>query len=931
MYVKKIKYFVAILLIFCVCLTTVRADVTIGAGPGGGHYASGQWRNFAYIPYGGPGVYVYRGYKIRFVYYDGSDGARTRGESAWQEITSFDVIAVDTKIESTYYSNLVKLHAQNNTRLGLLSSANVQWLGEQIAGVENRTTNETAIRDALEANDSARLKAIIKELGIDEAQMSKESEEEMKANAKGYRFIAEKLIVLANKGWLFANSRKEMAQVLPNNYSVTGFYPGLWQLRTLANGNGVFPGDIHTTRDDINVQSVGATWNYDNFKSYNIGAGLGIISIGKNPFSDHDYSYTAACASCENTNSDYLAYTIKDVDDWGAIMASGSSKFENVQGYFNDGSYSSGDSQDPMGDVYCREEFSVYFPNALSQIYVEPGRYFIMNPDDISGLSTTGASAIPNLKPYEVYRKRECRASVDLTQKENETYEQFQARMLAAKNTTLSNYEPDKKEDFASQMGKVWFRYNETYDESKYNMSEPEELDLYQVYKSNPLTNYSSKRENLSADDSQLTMENTVEYELPDDYYNYIRLRDGLSMMKAPNEAYRKIEIGNLPVSFENHGVKINATQYKAADIQFAYDLPDNAMLKKAASNPGYLATTKGDGGSGGDCISKETIMGEPTEGYSCKILTSVIPPNIDDKCDSPQDAQKLGVDWNSKRGYCCPVGTQYNEDTGTCDSGPGDKDDCKTEEDANRLGLSWNSKRGYCCPSGTKYNPSTGTCEGKPTTDDGECKTEEDANRLGVPWNPVAGMCCAAGTTYHPETGKCEGGNETDPVCPTTEDCPYGCCPSGECAPMPDGCPGFGGIDVIYRTIDLETPFPGQNAEKRNTGSNWCFYNIGSGAIDCSHNNKTADNYIIRYRNSRENGYKVYDNDHILYEVTLDSKTIRSIRNYNDSHKYDDFELNCVENGRYCFSKFLDNEVDISGKCDVNTKSGFISCDKDV
>ena len=44
---------------------------------------------------------------------------------------------------------------------------------------------------------------------------------------------------------------------------------------------------------------------------------------------------------------------------------------------------------------------------------------------------------------------------------------------------------------------------------------------------------------------------------------------------------------------------------------------------------------------------------------------------------------------------------------------------------------------------------------------------------------------------------------------CPESE-CPYGCCPSGECAPMPDGtCPGSGGINVIYRPIDLKFPIP--------------------------------------------------------------------------------------------------------------------------
>ncbi len=906
---KKIKQIFIILILFCVCLTTVSADVTIGAGPGGGHYASGVWRNLVYIPYGGPAVNQYRGYKIRLVYYDGSDAARTRGESAWQEITSFDVVVSNPTFERTNYANLVRLHAQNNTRLGLLSGPNVTWLGQQIAGVENGTTNETAIRSALEANDSARLKAIIQELGVDESQMSKESEEEMKANAKGYRFVAEKLIVLANKGWLFANSRKEMAQVLSEGNS--GFPSGLWNLSTTSTGAGKYPGDIHTTRDDINVRSVGAGWTYGNFKSYNIGAGLGIISIGKNPYSDHDYSYTAACATCENTNSDYLAYTIKDTSDWGGIMASGSSKFENVQGYFHDGSYPSGDGQDPSGDVYCREEFSVYFPNQLSQIYVEPGRYFVLNPEEseLAGLNEVGASAIPNLKPYKVYRKRECRAEVNLTQYEDETYSAFQARLLAAKRTTLSNYETAKKEDFAGDMGKVWFRYTETYEESKYNMDEPDEMQLYDVYESNPLTDYGSELASIAADDAQLTMENTTKYKLPEEYYRYVRLRDGLSMSKVPSEPYKEVGIANLPVSFENHGVKISATQYKAADIQFAYDLPDNAMLKKAASNNGYLATTKGDGGSGGNCIAKSTIEGEPTDGYSCKILTSTIPntpdepgdpDNPDDGCNTPQDAEDLGLDWNDKHGYCCPVGTTYDEDTGDCEDDSGDPDEPGDPGDS--------------------------------------CKTEEDASRLGVDWNPMTRSCCAKGTTYNPEKGKCVPGddNTTDPVCPT--DCEYGCCPSGECAPMPtiNGepfCPGLGGIDVIYRTIDLEDPFPGQNAESRETGANWCSYNIRTQEIDCKYNNNTVKNYITRERNNKKNGYKVYDDDHILYEVNLDSKTISSIRRYNDKNKYDDDWISeCYDNGKACKSKFLrEYSSVITGKCKSTSSSNFYTCDKDV
>ena len=730
---------------------------------------------------------------------------------------------------------------------------------------------------------------------------------------------------------------------------------------------------------------------------------------------DYDYSYESSCASCKNTNSDYLAYTIKDTDDWNGIMSSGSSSNSNVQGYYADGSYASGDSQDPKGDVYCREEFEVYFPNALSQVYTEPGRYFLVNPEGSEINAVKSASAIPNMKLHKVYRKRQCRASVNLTPYEKESYSHYLARVNSAKRTTLSNYEKANKNEL-KEMGTVWFRYNEVYEDSKYNMDEPEKMILYDKYEANRLADYEQKLENTSYPEAMLTMENTTQYKLPNEYYQYIRLRDGLSMSKKPtDEPFKDVGIENIPVSYENHGVSLSSTQAKAADMQFAYDLPNNAMLKKAASNNGYLGTSMSNGGSGGNCLAKDTIMGETTSGYSCIVLLSE-PPGDEPGCNSAADAAKYGVDWNPKGSYCCPVGTKYNESTGKCDDGiikddcdtpeeakeegrdwnskhsyccpvgtrynestgkcDGDfVDDCETEADANKLGVDWNAKWKYCCPAGTEYNSDSGTCDEQETDDcdtpeeakeegrdwnskhsyccpvgtkynasDGTCeadeekevcKTEEDANKMDLDWNPMTRSCCAQGTTYNPETGKCSGGNEIDPVCPESE-CPYGCCPSGECAPMQtvDGqplCPGYGARDVIYRTIDLENPFPGQNAEKRNTGSNWCYYNVKSHAIDCKYNNNTVKTVVTRERNGKTNGHKVYDNNHVLYEITLDTRTIQEIRDYNDDHEYDDFNLNCIEDGKYCFSRFLDNEVDISGKCDVNTKDAFISCDKDV
>ena len=143
----------------------------------------------------------------------------------------------------------------------------------------------------------------------------------------------------------------------------------------------------------------------------------------------------------------------------------------------------------------------------------------------------------------------------------------------------------------------------------------------------------------------------------------------------------------------------------------------------------------------------------------------------------------------------------------------------------------------------------------------------------------------------------------------------------------MPDGtCPGTGGINVIYRPIDLTFPFPGQDgsdSKARVTGANWCSYSISAGRLDCSYDNNVSSNYIINKRSV------VYSGEP-LYEIVLDTKKIGDIREYNDSTSYDDWDLKCKDNGKACVSKFLDNlEYDVTGLCANSNKSNFYSCDK--
>ena len=935
---KFLKYLFVVMMISCICLTSVRADVTIGSGPGGGYNAGGNWTSFYNNPYGIS--YPYRGYKIRLVYYDGSDPSGVRGESAWQEITSFDVVVNDVGVPGSSYRELVRLHGNNNTRLGLIDNnakPNLYWLGQQVAGVENGTTNEDRIRSEIEANDSARLKSIINELGVNESQMSKESLEEMGWNHKGYRFIAEKLIIMTNVGWFFANSRKELAQVIPNDRSTwtTSFYEGLWELRTLANGSGVYPGDIRTTKDDINVRYMGSNWNYDNFRNYNSGIGLGIISIGHNPYYPaYDYSIDAACVNCNSQDAENKAYIIQDTTDWEAIMNS-PKMTGNAKTYFDRGN-----------GVYCREEYRVFLPNVNNTINVGTGRYFYVNPSatEMENISSPG---IPNFKPIRVTKIRQCRGG------------------------DLNAYARGAENEFKQDTGTVTFKYKETNSNSPYNMSSAEEMRRYDDPDS-----YSA-----TINGNTLTMSVTYSYTLPQNYYQYIRMQDGLSMKRKPtndsNELQKYINIGlpNLPISFNN--TYENTGTSKAGDIQFSYTLPKNSRIAKAYTqsndyfitgnnkadniykkykngkmesgdqdilNNSACAKMYGTSGSGfescvnertenkiGNCILLNKI--DNNNGYICLILRD---ENDKNKCEIRNGKYYYNGAEITKEDYdrICDPGTDNPPGTP-----PGD-DDCSSEADANRLGRDWNFKTNTCCPVGTSYNPSTGTCENG--NDKYTCRIEngkyydfsgnEITKEKFYEICPNGGNCYVSDGKYYDFNGNEISKEEYDRICPgsTTfkcpeSECPYGCCPSGECAPMPDGtCPGTGGINVIYRPIDLKFPFPGQEGSEtnaRSTGTNWCAYEIAKGRLDCSYDNKISSYYAINKRS------EVYTGD-ALYEVVLDKKSISAVRSYNDDTNYDDWDLKCKDNGKACVSDFLNDVVEVSGLCANSNKSNFYSCD---
>ena len=720
-------------------------------------------------------------------------------------------------------------------------------------------------------------------------------------NSYGYRIMIQKIQIFQNGcggsfGWK-AMTRKDAASgnaIKQHLFGNATTWIAPWATKAGE--------DLFTTRDDMGVSNArdemeffkNATRGNDvrvltpNFADYNDGTGYNILWFSTDPFINYDYSIDSACVNCLATGLENKAYVIQDTTNWEAILASPNSSIENAKNYYNKGN-----------GVFCREEYTVNFPTVSNHITVNTGRYFTVNATNEELATLT--SSVPNFKPITVTRTRQCRSTTNNID-------------------SLNNFERNSRNTFKDNAGTVTLKYTENKENSEYSKKsivlEPDE--------------YASNTYSSSINDNMLTMTQTVSYTLEDDVYRYVRLQDGLSIFD-PNgidsndlkTKYKDIGIANLPISFENE----TSGNGKIADVQLSYELPDdpNSKIKAAYKmNNDYFEDSSNH--SVENIYSKAIKAGAVSD-------NSIVKGSLTDEEYNEIIQSACAKLYKNDSGYSSGL---YNCVYNRTKNKIGNNNDCILHNNLD------NSDSGYICP--ISRNPNEGICRienGKYYLGDGKEVTKEEYEKVCP--NPGNGDTCRIENgKYYDFDGNEITKEEYERICPATptcpeDECPYGCCPSGECAPMPDGtCPGIGGKDVIYRTIDLEDPFPGQDAEQRNTGANWCSYDPKTQKIDCSYDNQTVKNYITRQRGSGDtttkNGDKVYKDDHILYEVTLDSKTIRNIREYNDDHQYDDWTLVCKDNGRVCISQFLNDEVETSGECaGAESVSSFKSCDKDV
>lgn len=205
---------------------------------------------------------------------------------------------------------------------------------------------------------------------------------------------------------------------------------------------------------------------------------------------------------------------------------------------------------------------------------------------------------------------------------------------------------------------------------------------------------------------------------------------------------------------------------------------------------------------------------------------------------------------------------------------------------------------------------------------------TPKDSNRnngntemFTCVYTPSKGSCvCPPGTTYAGENPYLYiASNDRDTltcaeaqkkVCNTPGLTP-------DPTPIPPSTPGDLKNLVIYRTIDLNNPFPGKNGDGRTPGQNWNSLEL-------------IENKITKTKNAY--------NETPIYKITLTPETIKQIREYNDNHDYLDYEnLNCKDDRNACISSFLhetttgtnttSSVVEVSGTCSNITHNNFYTC----
>lgn len=110
--------------------------------------------------------------------------------------------------------------------------------------------------------------------------------------------------------------------------------------------------------------------------------------------------------------------------------------------------------------------------------------------------------------------------------------------------------------------------------------------------------------------------------------------------------------------------------------------------------------------------------------------------------------------------------------------------------------------------------------------------------------------------------------------------------------------------LQLEFRTIDTTNPFSGKYGDTRTVGANWC-----DETGNCSGDLSNA--YVEMLINSN-NSYNT-SKEGAKYVIELTVEDIQSIREYNKTNSYDDYDFYCINDGETCISNYL-TELRASG-----------------
>lgn len=573
-----------------------------------------------------------------------------------------------------------------------------------------------------------------------------------------------------------------------------------------CNGDNMTPNNcFQITRglfDDGTSLSNNETGN--NLADPNKGEGFNIIGFSPEVFtSDYDYSLDMACTNCKSKNSDSKAIVIQDataMDEIAKAKNLGPSCNSMAKDYF---------FKTKAKDVYCREEYHIFYPNANNKIKLQLGRYFTVNASQ-TDLQKIADSSIPNFAPIKVKKIRECGTDA------------------SNKRQKLDQFRNNSEAEFQKCGGIIEMKYEENLKSGYKYLGTLKATRKSYDYKIDDVADSSG------VNNTELYQEAVFEFKLPANLYQYIRITDGKSMEKKPADSeighYKNVGISNLPISMKYEKNK----EGSISNISFEYKLPnaskkctdsnskmnevydktkngnsplncsnksvDNIYKKytkgtatatekfhirlsacaklhgeKGLSDPNSevskcIKETKRQTNKMSNCKEKNTLSG--SDNYSCSLPL--------DECtkETAGTGNYSNMAWNTELNKCVrkcrQTGTKYYGNDGKeIDKDTYEKTCCKSTSDAKEMGRIWDTNKNICCEPGTvwaenaptdggktgrccspdAYNTVTKTCSGKITAP--ECNFENHETK-GRDWWPEGNQCCPKGEVYDASSHKC-------------------------------------------------------------------------------------------------------------------------------------------------------------------------------